>query len=237
MKIVTSSARGWPSETEADAPRGRRRSPRSPLSIGTRPRYSMRRATSAAVGAEIEPRDDFAAWRQRAIAKARHRRHRDRRARAALRRPTSRRRGIWRSHRRSSCVMPPRIAACSIDVRSRSARPISCAPRSVDLQHLEHADAAAIAGAAAALAAAGLVHTSRRPRSRAPRSADRPRCRAAVSRALHLAAVAQDAHQPLRDHGAQRRLAAGSPRRRDRAGAAPPPRRSRCAAWSAPDGR
>ncbi len=52
VKTVTSSAFGCPSEKLKRGPADRSS---ATVSIGTRPRYSMRRATSAAVGAEIDP--------------------------------------------------------------------------------------------------------------------------------------------------------------------------------------
>ena len=72
-------------------------------------------------------------------------------------------------------------------------------------EDLEHAVAAAIAGAAAALAAAGLVNRL------AGRKADHGKARILVDVGCrqpvrHLAAIAQHPHQPLRDHRAQRRL-------------------------------
>ncbi len=104
----------------------------------------------------------------------------------------------------SIVVMPPAIAALVDGVRIRL-RPDELAHVLGHFEDLEHAVAAAITGAAAALAAAGFVITS--PALK-PITAKRGSLVESCGRqaARHLAAIAQHPHQALRDHGAQRRL-------------------------------
>ena len=180
--------------------------------------------------------DEFAVWRERAIAEGRHG-FTAPSSRAGPRRPRSPRRGTWRSRRPSwsSCprAAPPRRCACDVDLPARRSSRTSPA----DVEGLEHADAAAIADAAAALAAPRLADRLAGAKAADSVSADprrnRPRrdCVRDLQRSQSTRTSRCATTEPQRRFE-QERLDAEIEQARQ-----PPRRRSRCAASSARDGR
>src|SRR5690348_13023099 len=201
VKTVTSSALGCENiDSDKRAPTRSRAA--ETVSIGTRPRYSMRLATSAAVGAEIEPLTNSPLWVSARYWKlgmsASDRSHAQH----------FRRRGYAGATFGDSVVDHRGHASLDrggVDHLRIGMPGDQVADRAGHFDDLENAAASAIAGAAAAVAAVRLKHRVIRPK------AERGEARIGIDALevkllARLATVAKGAHQPLRDRRAQRRF-------------------------------